>query len=334
MAAPNSVTYDYDNIATTTLSLMRSKIADAIFKANPTIAWLLGAGRVRLESGGRYIEEPILYQKNDTTQSYRGYDPLNIAPTDELTMARYNWRQSATSVAISGLEELQNSGPAQVFNNLKQKIKVAEMSKKEYFNEMALADTATKDLSRDLLGFDEIIENAATQGYLGGIDKNTYSWWQNQRLVPSATWTVANRTFGMTLGKFFNTCSKGLTRPDFMVTTQAMYENLEAEQWTYQRYPTQQPALNIGFPSMMFKGVPVFWDEYCQTDHFYVVNSEFLNYVIHSRRNFAMTPFMRPHNQDARVAQILFCGQMTCSNPRFQGILDLSSITWSGYPNT
>ena len=47
-----------DNISTTTLQLIRRRLADNVFKANPTLAWLLAKGRVKVESGGKRIDEP------------------------------------------------------------------------------------------------------------------------------------------------------------------------------------------------------------------------------------------------------------------------------------
>ena len=79
---------------------------------------------------------------------------------------------------------------------------------------------------------------------------------------------------------------------------------------------------SIAAPSMM-------WDEHAQANHMYFLNSEYMGFVIHSRRNFVMTPFTKPHNQDAKTAQMLFAGNMTCSNCRFQGVLDVSGITYS-----
>ena len=223
-----SYTYDLDNIGVTTLQILRSRIADTIFKANPTTAWFLSKGRVRTESGGKWIEEPLMYSKNDTIQSYRGYDVLNVNPTEELTAARYQWRQSAGSITMSGLEDLQNAGAAQVINLLRQKIKVLEMSFREWFNEKIHAATATKDITRDFLGLDEIVENVdeVAQGTLGGINKTDYDWWRNRRTEATATAAYTDRPLTKAMLTFFNDCSKGLARPDLILTDQTNLRGL------------------------------------------------------------------------------------------------------------
>ena len=322
---------NYDNIATTTLQLIRPRLADTIFKANAVSAWLLMKGRVKMESGGKWIEEPLIYQKNDTTQSYRGYDILNTGPTEELTMAKYNWRQAATAISISGLEELENAGESAVFNLLSTKTEIAEMSMTEWLNEKLLTATTNKDLSRDFLGFDEIIENAVggSQGTLGGIDRATYTWWQNKYTSGATTDLtgagVGNRLMTRALITMQNDVSKGKSTPDLIVTTQKLYEWFEKENHDLLRLQDTS-TLNIGFPNQRFKGLTMVWDEHVQTDLLYFVTSRFMGITLHSRRNFVMSPFVRPYNQDARVAQILLAGNMTCSNSRHLGVIGFINV--------
>lgn len=339
MSSPNNVAYDYDTMATSTLALMRKRIADQIFKANNTAAFFLASGRVQREDGGKWIEEPLLYSKNDTVQPYVGYEPLTVQPTEELTMARFNWRQVAGSVVISGLEELQNAGRAQVFNMLKQKIMVLEMSMKEYFDEKIHAATATKDLTRDFLGLAEIIENqaGASQGSLGGIDRGTYTWWRNQRQLATdysflgATNAWSARAMTKAMINFMNTCSKNHgTKTKLLLTTQALYENFEYENHDLLRLQSSdRNMLDVGFDNYRFKGATMMWNENAPANLMYFINPEYMRFVIHSRRNFVMTPFAKPINQDAKTAQMLWAGNMTCGNNRFQGVLDFTGAAFN-----
>lgn len=334
--APASFTFDLDTMGVATARIMRSRIADTVFKANPVAAYLLAGGRVRRENGGKWIEEPLLYGKNHTIQSYRGYDTLNVAPSEELTAARYQWRQAAGSVTMSGLEDLQNSGASQLINMLKQKLKVLEMSFREWMNEQIFAATASKDIARDFLGLAQIIENTAeaSQGTLGGISKTTYDWWRNRRSAPSysgAPYDYNERPLTKEMITFKNNVSKGLARPNLIVTTQTLYEAYEKENHDLLRLSTARDTsmLDVGFDNQKFKGVTMVWDEIATANLMYWLNTEYMGFVIHSRRNFAMTPFVKPHNQDAKTAQMLFAGNMTASNCRFLGVQDHSSLSYN-----
>lgn len=329
-----------DTLSTTTLQLIRKRMADNIFKANPLAAWLLMAGRVKTERGGKRIDEPLMYATNGTVQSYKGYDRLNVFPTEELTNAQYAWRQAAATISLSGLEELQNDGEAKVFDMLKSKIKIADMSMRQWLAEKLLANTTTKDTTRDFLGLDEIVEDVAgaSQGTLGGIDKATETWWRNQHLT--ATGILASSVLLTdTMGAFYFTCTKGLTKPDLILTDEIMFHKYEIDNRGILRL-SDTALMDVGFDNMKFKGAVMMWDENIQsgseitggsgTPHtsatgnehlIYFLNSEFLSLTLHAKRNFVMTPFVTPYDQDAKVAQILLAGNMTANNNRHQGVI-------------
>jgi len=318
----------YDNIATTTLQLIRPRIADNIFKANPTVAWLLMRGRVKLESGGKWIEEPVMYQKNTSVQAYQGYERLNVNPSEELTMAKYSWRQAAISVTIAGTETLQNSGESAVFNLLKTKIKVAENSFTEWLDEKVHAETSTKDLTRDPLGLDEIAESTATQGTLGGIDRNTYTWWKNQQQgTESVAKDLSTSTTLLTnhLITLYNNCSKGLSTPDLIISPQELFERYEKDNRQYLQV-RDTALLDVGFMNQKFKRATWMWNENCRKtsatagQHLYMLTSEYMGMTVHRDRNFKMSSFVTPYDQDAQVAQILLACNMWTNNSRFQGV--------------
>ena len=310
---------NFDSIATTTLQLIRPRIADNIFKANPAVFWFLANGRVKTEAGGKQIEEPLEYVKNNTVRSYSGWGKLNVKATDEFTSAVYTWKQFAGSVSISGKEELENDGKSAVFKLLKRKLTNLEHSMKEYLNEVVWEDASTK-LADDFLGLDNLVEavTGASQGTVGGIDRATYPFWRNQvdLLVPSASLTSRLRSF-------INTCSKGLTRPDLILTTQAIYELYEDQNVGKLRI-TDTKLMDVGFENLKFKGVTMMWDEQATAGRLYVLNSNFINMTIHRKRNFVMTPFKTPIDQDGRIAQILVAGNMTLNNSRFQGVMTVA----------
>ncbi len=85
----------FDTITATTLQLIRRRLADNIFKASNFAAWMLARGRVQMVSGGKFLQEPLMYATNGTVKAYAGYERLNVAPTDELTAAQYSYRQAA-----------------------------------------------------------------------------------------------------------------------------------------------------------------------------------------------------------------------------------------------
>ena len=314
-------------------------------------AWMLAKNRVTTQDGGKFIEEPLIYAVNNTTMSYAGYDRLNVAPTQELTAADYNWRQAAVSISISGEEELKNSGSSAVFDLLQQKTRIAEMSLSQGLDEKMHEAASTKS-SKDPLGLDEIIDDRLNFSTLGSISGNTYSFWRNQigpvgdgaGTMPAGTGSgedndpvhitsTSTVMLNELLTRMMNTCGKGITSPDHIICSQAVYERYENDNRTLGRKPlTDLNMLNVGFDNLMFKGATMMWNQNIKTEgtadyeHIYFLNSAHIGFTLHARRNFTISNFVSPWDQDARVAQILLAGNMTCNNRRHLGVcvVDLS----------
>lgn len=349
---------NYLNIATTTLQAIRKNVADAVFLARPFTRWMMMNGRTRTQNGGKWIETPILYGKNTTVGAYRGYDTLTTAPTEELTMARYSMPQTAGSYSISGEEEMDNSdGPTRILPLLQWKARVLEDSFKEYVNGVFLAATASKDLTKEMLGLNEIIPQltAESQGTLGGIavtntlipGSDERYWWASkypQVFFGDNTYQPLNYAtdYAGTKGglyrmfnNFLNIITEGLDkRTDLILTNQRVYEQFEVENADKMRYgPRDLDMLKVGFDNQMFKGIRMMWDpqvgggvDSVDGNLVYFIRSADLEFVVHSQRNFVTTPFREPTNQDAKVAYMLLKANLICTNRRHQGVITIDDI--------
>ena len=124
----------------------------------------------------------------------------------------------------------------------------------------------------------------------------------------------------------YNTCSKGSAgdHPDLYLTSQTNYEGFESLLTTDINYNVgmiDAQLAEVGFEAYKFKGARVMWDSYCTDAYMYILNSKYLKLYVDSKTDFITTPFIRPANQDARTAQILWMGELTTSNRSKHGIL-------------
>lgn len=55
-------------------------------------------------------------------------------------------------------------------------------------------------------------------------------------------------------------------------------------------------------------------------DTIYLINSNYLKLVVDRETDFVPTDFVKPENQDCKVAQILWMGQIVCSNRARQAV--------------
>ena len=114
MASPN-----LSELITTTARHRSGQLADNVSKSNALLSRLSAKGKMRGVSGGRTIVEELEYAENATFKYYSGYEVLDIAPSDVISAAEYNWKQAAVVVSASGLEvDVQNAGKEQIINLL------------------------------------------------------------------------------------------------------------------------------------------------------------------------------------------------------------------------
>src|SRR3990167_7266440 len=113
MASPNST---YDDVATTTIERRSKKLADNLSNNTALLLRMKERGKQRTFSGGRVIVEELAFAGPGNFQYYSGYDELGTTQAEMLTAAEYSWKQAAVAISMSGLEEIQNAGPAQFIN--------------------------------------------------------------------------------------------------------------------------------------------------------------------------------------------------------------------------
>lgn len=307
MSNPN-----FDALLSTTLANYRDQLTDNVFTARPLTYFLQDKGRIRMLNGGTKIVEPLIYGTNSTVASYSGYDSLSLTPQAGITAAEYDWKQYASTIAISGIEEAKNNGEQEIINLLEAKIMQAEESMREGFNQMFFAD-GTGNSGKDWNGLGNIVEASGT---VGGINRATggNEYWRSYEENTAGALSLAQ------MATAYNTVSVGNDHPDMILTTQTLFEKYEALLVPNLRF-TDTKTADAGFQNLLYKAAPVTYDVHCTAGVVYFLNSKYLTLVGHSGKWFAQTSFVQPENVDARYALILCYGNLTCRNAKKQGKL-------------
>lgn len=304
---------NFDQILSTTLYNYVPKLADNVFGARPLFYALTNGQTIRRVSGGAKIIVPIIYGSNSTAASYAGADTIPITAQDGISAAEYDWKQYAATVTITGIEEGKNNGEAAIIDLLEGKIMQAEQTIIDNMNTMFWGD-GTGNGGDDWMGLQGIVADGST---LGGIDPTATgnSWWK-----PTMTNQGAAALTTAAMSSVYNTVSVGNDQPTIIFTDQERYEDYEALLQSNLRY-TSAAVADAGFQNLLFKGAPVTFDDACEAKAMYFLNTKYIRLVAHTDTWFQPTPFVRPTNQDARFAQILCYGNLTCSNRSRQGRL-------------
>ena len=354
MAVPSSLTDNFDALLTTTLRAYQPKLRDQISRGNKLSAWLEEKGQWRKQDGGERVQVNLMYGLNSTADIYSGYGQLDTTPQDGITAAFFDWAQLSVSIAISRKEERQNSGKSKIISLLESKITQAEQSAKELLNNCIVGGriTASASLGRFLPRIGRmdsgavgpqplaalIDANPSRSAAIGNINPNTYSFWRNQA---SSSTAATFSAYKAEMNNVYNNCTKGVMgNPDLMLGDQTAWETYWNLMTAQERYVVDDKrTLDIlgGSDALKFRGAVFTWDEIVPdvetnaelvdaigtptTSNIHFINSQTMEFICDAQTDFITTPFVRPENQDAKVAQILWMGALGINNRRKNGVL-------------
>ena len=348
-AAPSNLNISFDSIFATSVINAKKRITDNISNSNPFFYEMKKNGMYESEpSGGPLIQEDLMYALTPT-DSYDGYDTLNTTPPEGITAAFFQWRQTATPISYSELERKKNKN--RVVNFIEARIKQSELGAIDFFTKsifqgnvlnagpgLANLYTARTSTSNGSFACDPLPyfvqkdPTVATSPYnvVGAIDQSAYPFWRNK--VKDVTGTTTNIAFLAQMDNLYNTCSIGPGGgPDLILVDQVTWEVWRAAYLAVYRRTTDADN-DYPFPNFKFNKARVIWDESFpnlsagSTDPTVAngggalfLNTQFMKVRYEAETDFIQTEFVRPANQDAKSAHILWMGNITINDRRKLG---------------
>jgi len=329
MAFANSSVSD---IIATTIQSRSGELADNVTNNNPLLLKLKSKGNVRPFSGGNVILEEIMYNDSSTnnTNSYSGFETLNISPNSPISAAQYSIAQYASAVTISGLEMLQNSGKEAIIDLLEGRIKVAEAQLSNRIN-LDLYGNGTGNGGKNLTGLAAAVADSPTSGTYGGINRATWSFWQNQAFsgVTNGGAAVSAANIQSYMTQLAIKLVRGTDKADLIVADNNYY-NLYVNSLQAIQRVTDPEMAGSGFASLKFYGGGTSADVVLgggigaqePANHMYFLNTDYIFFRPHKDRNFVPIGGERQSvNQDAIVKLIGWAGNLTSSGAQFNGVL-------------
>jgi hypothetical protein len=329
MAFANSAVSD---IIATTIQNRSGILADNFTNNNALLARLRKRGNVRPFGGGNVIMEEIAYTDSSTTNvnSYSGYETLNISPNSPISAAQFNIAQYYGAVTISGIEMLQNSSKEQIIDLLEGRITLTEG---QLANRIA-ADIyldGTGNSGKNITGLAASIADAPGSGTYGGIDRGTWSFWQNKSY--SGVTNGGSAVSASNIQQYMTALSiqlvRGTDKADLIVADNNYYAMYVNSLQAIQRVTGSDEA-GAGFASLKFYGGGTSADvvldggigSNATANHMWFINTNYMALRPHSDRNFAPIGGERQSvNQDAIVKLMGWAGNLTSRGPQFCGVL-------------
>lgn len=314
-----SLTEAIDNLYTSTWQHMKGNAVDNIFTATPFWFWMKDKGRLRTQSGGRHILEPIEYAKNDGVKFLGKGGTVSLNDREFLTEALYDWRYLIAPLVRFGVDDQKNRGKTKILSLINAKLGNAENSLIDTLETTLFANVGAANGAFD--GLQHLVQDDPTSStVVGSINQNTNSWWQNKTNNMTGVSFATSGVDRMRTMLNDVTNNRLKDRSDIILTGQAVYEYYEDAAFAKLEIHNTKLA-ELGFDHLVFKGIPLVWSPECGT-RMYFLNTMFLSFVYDPAMFFDMTEWKAiPDQVNDKAAQIATACTTTTSRRRVQGVI-------------
>lgn len=315
-----------DFLNNTTRENFLPTVKNQVYDKTVVFSRLYAGGRVK-DMTGRSLLWDVVAKKHTAKGLYSGYDTLASQPVNPTAQATLPPAFYYSTVAISGPEERMNTGNKEkLIDMLKTQFDNANATFKDDMATDLYADGSTIGGKQPIVGLAAIVA-AGTTTYANITRSTANAYWKAN--VDSSAHTYANASDPTTaeyLPKLIGAQWLAATHdksPNLLVTTKAifqMYQDLAG----IQNLRINNKEANLGFASVAFgPGVEFTFDTYCTTAYLYGLTLDDFQFYVLPGANFDMKDpgWQVPPNQDAKIAQILWNGQLRCDTPREQFVI-------------
>lgn len=324
-----------------TLQNMQNKAVDNISNNNALFYKMKKNGSFIAESGGEPFREKLLYAENSNTDWQDPYDQFNTNPQDYVTFADFEQKSLISAISFFDRDITTNQSKEKLLDLVKTGVDSTIIS---LVNTLGVSLYSDASNPNELEGLRHLISKTPTSGTVGGINRASYSFWQNQvydfsseSVTPSATTIQAAMT---TL--YLRCLVQGPNfAPDTIVTDQIFWQYYNTSLTTIQRTQNDELA-QAGFETLKFRNADVAYDPNCPASTMYMINSKFLKLKYLGIKNsadmsakgmkgdekslpnlFTALPPVRPVNQAATIHPVMSLMNLTINNCRTSGVLCL-----------
>ena len=249
---------------------------------------ILGTGQ---DWGGVSLSVPVTLAKNNNGGSFSGLTSATVGTTQTRQSLTYNLKAYRISVTLPGLDQIAASGEAAQVNLISNELHNTFLSALDDVSDMLYAD-GSGNSNQDINGLDLLADDTDTSATIGGLSKSTYPTLQGVSTDVGGAGSLDDLStfwFGLTSG------SGVKNRPTLFVTNETVWGDLEKliltgtvqANYNPQAYPvvtrrskgaikSSEFSLGYGATSLIYKGVPIVYDEKCTAQRIYGINENYL----------------------------------------------------------
>jgi len=273
------------------------------------------------KQNGSVIRVNIEYAMNTNVKFMSEMETLTVSKTDTFDNAEFTWKFQGGDVPITDFERDTTAGSAGKFSIEARKIENLKKSLYDKVNASFFGD-GTGTGGKEFGGLRLLVADDPTTGTVGLINRATYSFWRSQQVTDGGT---AFNALLSNMRIVYNNCSNGIGQqnPTFAVTSQTVFQGFEGlllPQERLDRTGTGDKGIT-GFKgqNLMFKDIPIAYDNDCTADSLYILNNRNLKFVYMAWMK-AEKP-VRPSDGFWDVFKVRTTGNLITDNPRRLGVV-------------
>lgn len=332
------------------------ELQDQFFKGNPYL--YRAQNRVKSFTGGRSIQVPLIWkQEGGGGQWFKGADIIDTTVRDPLDMAVFHPKSAIIPIAVTWEDELTVMGPTMLKELVSTKTDIARETARnligtDIFN-AGTNPNAMTGLQYSLKAF--TAGSLASQTYGGktrsGVyaqtgstnnwfihygDSTSYDDAAGQNFDPVANGNLSVlRPLQKAWGRIFYQSGKFPTLILSNYGSFNAYHNALVINDRYQRPQQSTKMAEAGYDSLKFHNADWVVDpqaprnDTTSVESIYFINENAVRLYVHKDANFKFMPFREPHNQLARVAYIVWRGELIVVEPRANGVISSVKVAVS-----
>lgn len=316
------MTFD-TNLKAITQKHLLPKVVDTVLGSN-VHAFRALSNMKRWE--GETLDKSVQTASAANGGSFSGLDKFNTNAVDVNQRLEFDIRAYYQSIVVPGIEK-------QVNRNSRKSVALVASQMEQGANAMAdgigtlLYGIGTGNSSKDFLGLGAGVDDGGEVATYGGLSRSTWPTLAANETDVGGALTLA------AMATMYDSCKTGSDKPNIIYTSESIWSDYEAllqpgvvnnqdgyRQVTARGMARDTAALKgeVGFDSLMYRGVPIVSDEKCTSGTMWFINEKYYDF------------YWLPVEQDG-FTQIKVAGNKTTEGYYAEEGSKNSGFSWSGF---
>jgi len=233
------------------------------------------------EEHGSVIRCNIEYAMNTNVKFMSEMETLTVSKPDLFDNAEYLWKHIGGDIPITDFARDSTKGDAGKFNI---EARYLDNLKKSMFDQVnqSFFGTGTGTGGKEFGGLQLLVADDPTTGTVGMINRAVYVFWRNQSVQDGGT------NFNALMANMriiYNNSSNGIGQenPTFAVCDQSTFQAYEGllvvNEQLMRDSPNDKGISGYKGQNLMFKDIPIAYDNDCPAAHLYMLTTKHLKFV-------------------------------------------------------